>query len=91
LLGLNLKLTGKLGRRTKYQEFDIAQLVLDIDKREVQVIQKHSQKDGKTGEEEENKQSVPLEEDSILFEKPKITEEVEDLKRELTVEEQIVI
>ena len=24
LLGLNLKLTGKLGRRTKFQEFDIA-------------------------------------------------------------------
>ena len=24
LLGLNLKLTGRLGRRTKYQEFDIA-------------------------------------------------------------------
>ena len=39
LLNLNLKLTGKLGRRTKYQEFDIAQLVLDIENRDVQLIQ----------------------------------------------------
>lgn len=35
LLNLNFKLTGRLGRRTKYQEFDIAQLVLDIENREV--------------------------------------------------------
>lgn len=40
LLNLNFKLTGRLGRRTKYQEFDIAQLVLDIENREVQVIKK---------------------------------------------------
>ena len=38
LLNLNIKLTGKLGRRTKYQTFDVAQLVLDVQNREVQVI-----------------------------------------------------
>jgi len=30
-------LTGKLGRRTKYQEFDIAQLVVDYEAEEVTV------------------------------------------------------
>ncbi len=35
VLELNIKLTGRLGRRTKYQEFDVAQLVLDIQNREV--------------------------------------------------------
>lgn len=35
IINLNIKLTGRLGRRTKYQEFDIAQLVLDINNREV--------------------------------------------------------
>ncbi len=40
ILGLSLKLTGRLGRRTKYQEFDIAQLVLDIDNRSVKVVEK---------------------------------------------------
>lgn len=37
ILNLNFSLTGKLGRRTKYQEFDIAQLVLDVKSREVKV------------------------------------------------------
>jgi hypothetical protein len=40
LLDLKIKLTGRLGRRTKYQEFDIAQLVLDVENREVKVISK---------------------------------------------------
>lgn len=38
LLELNIKLTGRMGRRTKFQEFDIAQLVLDVSNREVKVI-----------------------------------------------------
>ena len=39
LVGLSLKLTGRLGRRTKYQVFDVAQLVLDVENREVQVVE----------------------------------------------------
>jgi len=38
LLELNIKLTGRLGRRTKYQTFDVAQLVLDVSNREVKVV-----------------------------------------------------
>lgn len=38
LLDLKINLTGRLGRRTKYQDFDIAQLVLNVENREVQVI-----------------------------------------------------
>jgi len=41
-LDLKINLTGRLGRRTKYQEFDIAQLVLNVENREVQVIAKES-------------------------------------------------
>jgi hypothetical protein len=40
LLDLKIKLTGRLGRRTKYQDFDIAQLVLDVENREVKVVTK---------------------------------------------------
>lgn len=33
LLELELEYTGKLGRRTKYQSFDCAQLILNLKKR----------------------------------------------------------
>ena len=37
LVGLDLNLDGKLGRRTKWQAFDLAQLVLDVKSKEVVV------------------------------------------------------
>ena len=87
ILNLNLKLTGRLGRRTKYQEFDIAQLVLDVENRTVQVIEKKNE-----GLEEEMKQKLLLEEDTILYEQPKITDPLGELqKKQLSVEDQLVI
>eukprot|EP01022_Parablepharisma_sp_SALTPOND_P026138 TRINITY_DN620_c0_g2_i1.p1 TRINITY_DN620_c0_g2~~TRINITY_DN620_c0_g2_i1.p1 ORF type:complete len:900 (-),score=86.41 TRINITY_DN620_c0_g2_i1:11582-14281(-) len=60
--GINHKLTGKMGRRTKYQERAISQLMLDIT----------STGGSKSGPEAKEPQNVQLEEDSILYEKPVI-------------------
>lgn len=38
LLGLKLSLTGKMGRRTKFQQFDVPQLVLDVESESVQFV-----------------------------------------------------
>eukprot|EP00347_Sterkiella_histriomuscorum_P015302 403357539 len=118
ILNLNLKLTGRLGRRTKYQEFDIAQLVLDVDNREVQIIEAPQVEESKVQsqvkksaygdvdgvgmqlagsdevgmEEERKEQNVKLEEDTILYETPKITDPLGDFqKRILSPEDQLVI
>ena len=56
---------------TKYQTFDVAQLVLDVSNREVQIIPKPEAppvEENKEGEEPEFKQNVDLEEESILYE-----------------------
>ncbi|CDW87054.1 tetratricopeptide repeat protein 27 [Stylonychia lemnae] len=91
ILNLNLTLTGRLGRRTKYQEFDIAQLVLDIDNRDVQIIESKPEVVSADGE-ETKQQKVLLEEDTILYEEPKITDPQGELtKKELSVEDQLVI
>ena len=37
LLGLDLALAGKFGRRTKWQQFDICQLVLDVKTKSVDI------------------------------------------------------
>ena len=90
LLGLNLKLTGKLGRRTKFQEFDIAQLVLDLKNRQVEVIAKPgvTDEDFVTEEIKEGEvQNVKLEEESPLLEQTKITDPTGAEKVNLSVED----
>lgn len=87
---MDLEFTGKLGRRTKFQQFDTVQLVMnvtefkekeqvkveDVLEEELQIIpaQDLLQIDSKYKQEPSN---VSLEEDSILFEKPKLNEEQE--------------
>ena len=80
LLGLKINLTGKLGRRTKYQKFDIPQLVLDIETESVDFVhpevspideiiaKEDSDQESEIGIHEEEK----IEQDSDL-KKPKIS------------------
>jgi len=56
---------------TKYQTFDVAQLVLDVSNREVQIIPKPEAppvEEKKEGDDPKFNQNVALEEESILYE-----------------------
>ena len=63
-----MKLTGKMGKRSKYAQKSIPQLVLDVESEEVQI---------KAPETDllDSPQNVLLDEESILLEKPKLDEE----------------
>lgn len=87
LIGLRLKLTGKLGKRTKYQSFDIPQLVLNIESESVDEFIHPEERpiedvkpllDEGEGEFEEIKcahRDVKMDEDSILLDKVKLKDE----------------
>ena len=68
LSGIEIDLAGKLGRLTKWQSFDTAQLVLDIKSKDVEL--KTLQVAEKKEEEEKNALYVEHDEESILLEKP---------------------
>ena len=73
--GLKCNLDGKMGRLTKFQSFDKAQLVLDIKSQDVSIRK------------EESKQSSKLYEsyndDCILLEQPHMVEEAPEVEGEL--------
>ena len=80
LLGINVNLDGKFGRRTKWQTFDLAQLVLDVKTKDVHVkkIRDLQQPTGASVDGESSTQYVRQDEESILWEQPKLNEEEEN-------------
>lgn len=75
-LQLKLNFTGKMGVRTKYQSFKVAQLTIEVEKGNLSSI--------KDEEDEESKDTpinnIALEsiQDNILYERPKLDEEQEE-------------
>jgi hypothetical protein len=84
LLGLDLFLAGKLGRRTKWQQFDVAQLTLDIKTKTVEVKKLRDLVPDKGLKGEDHSVYVKQDEESILWEQPVLTEdqEKEELKED---------
>jgi hypothetical protein len=94
LMGVKLNLTGKMGKRTKYQTFDIPQLVLNIETESVdefihpevnpvdQIIENELRKSDAEGDEEAkiSHKKVDLDDDTILFEKVQLTEQEESIQ-----------
>ena len=66
-------MTGKIGKRTKYQQNDVPQLVVEIESETVSVFKKEATN---------LKQKIDLEEDTILYETPLITEEQKEEGKE---------
>ena len=94
LIGIKLNLTGKMGKRTKYQKFDVPQLVLDIENEMVDefiypeispidtLIENERRKEEEGDKDEESKtahKKIDLEEESILLEKVKLKEDEDDI------------
>ena len=75
LLGIDVNLDGKLGRRTKWQTFDLAQLVLDVKTKDVQLRKLREEKPQGTVDAESTAQYVKQDEESILWEQPLLTGE----------------
>lgn len=76
LLELGLDLAGKMGRLTKWQSYDVAQLVLDIKGKGVTLGKR-----AEAGIEGEKSQLyIKQEEDSILLEQPNLTADAEEEK-----------
>ncbi len=83
---LNLKFTGKLGYKTKYQTFETAQLIVETEAQEV------AQQNDAENENDGAPVNVDLEEESILLEKPRLSDlNMDNLNKELAVWDQIIV
>jgi tetratricopeptide (TPR) repeat protein len=91
---LKISLSGRLGRRTKYQEFDTAILVVESESSTLSNKDKESYNEGMTTIEieDENKPSVvSLDSENPLLEKPNITDETFLKSTELSLHDQMYV
>mmetsp|Transcript_32157 Transcript_32157/g.49178 ORF Transcript_32157/g.49178 Transcript_32157/m.49178 type:complete len:311 (-) Transcript_32157:1396-2328(-) len=81
LLGINIALAGKLGKRTKWQQDDVTQLILDVHTKDVTIKQERKKRAEAEGviEGEDSSLYVKQDEESILWEQPVLKED-EDKK-----------
>lgn len=95
LLGIDVKLDGKTGRRTKWQTFDLAQLVVDVKTRDVELKKLRDLEDNQAIQAEENSQYVKQDDESILWEQPQLNEyeaNTDSLEnKQIMVEDQILL
>lgn len=76
-MGIDISLTGKMGRKTKFQDFDTPVLVVSVDSnKDTKLHQESSSLGNEEGDSYLNK--LTLEEDNPLLEKPKLTNEEEE-------------
>lgn len=83
-MGFSVALTGRMGRRTKYQTFDVAQLVLQVERDDVEADEVNAAalpEDGSSGllEETAKAKQVALDEDNPLLEKVRLTDGQKEL------------
>tara|TARA_B110000285_G_C15104122_1_gene606865 strand:+ start:343 stop:723 length:381 start_codon:yes stop_codon:yes gene_type:complete len=90
LLGLDIFLEGRMGMRTKWQHWEVAQLTLDIQTKDVTIKKDRQDRALKEGEKdgEEHSLFVANDEESILLEQPKFSAK-EELDSEKAFEENL--
>ena len=89
ILNLKIELTGRLGRKTKYQVFDSAVLVLETESSTIN--EKNSYLERVLSEETSKPTFIELDEENILLEKPKINDDTFLLSTELSIFDQIYV
>ena len=84
-LHLDISLTGKMGRKTKYQDFDTPVLVVNVN---------NPQQEGEQNKKAEYQNNMTLADDNPLLEKPRLTNEEEEKQfanQVITIKDQLYI